>query len=288
MIDQTIMVNGIKITPFFYGTAWKEDQTIDLVKNALNHGFRGIDTANQRKHYNEAKVGDAIGEIIKSGLLTRNDLFIQTKFTFLRGQDHRLPYDPKAKVSEQVKQSFALSLEHLKTNFIDSYILHGPTTQAGLSIDDWQAWRAMENLFSGGQVHTIGISNINLYQLQTLSKNAYIMPHFVQNRCFASQRWDYQVRNFCKANNIRYQGFSILTANQKIISHREVTRIAKHHGRTLNQIIFRFAIDIGIIPITGTSNSVHMDEDLDVFNFRLDPKDLEIIEILGLTENKNY
>src|SRR5437870_10988841 len=91
---------------FLYGTAWKEERTAELTELALRAGFRGIDTANQRRHYFEAAVGEAVA---RSGV-PRAELFLQTKFTYVRGQDHRLPYDPSAPVAEQVAQSLASSL----------------------------------------------------------------------------------------------------------------------------------------------------------------------------------
>ncbi len=113
-------LEGVQVPHFFYGTAWKENETQRLTELALQQGFRAIDTANQRRHYHEAAVGAAIAATIKSGLVTRDDLFLQTKFTFQRGQDHRLPYDPNATIADQVEQSFASSLQHLGTEIIDS------------------------------------------------------------------------------------------------------------------------------------------------------------------------
>src|SRR5215211_5328685 len=103
----------LNIPPLLYGTAWTEDQTQRLTELALEQGFRGIDTANQRKHYHEAAVGVGIAAAIQRGIVRREDLFLQTKFTFQAGQDHRLPYDPRAAISQQVEQSLASSLEHL-------------------------------------------------------------------------------------------------------------------------------------------------------------------------------
>src|SRR5687768_4162312 len=117
---------------FLYGTAWKEDETQRLTELALEQGFRGIDTANQRRHYHEAGVGKAVAAAVERGLAARDDLFLQTKFTFRPGQDHRLPYDPQAPIATQVEQSFASSLEHLGVEWIDSYVLHGPTQRTGL------------------------------------------------------------------------------------------------------------------------------------------------------------
>ena len=114
------------VPDFLYGTAWKEDRTQALTELALRMGFRGIDTANQRRHYFEAGVGQGLAAAYRAGVVTRADLFLQTKFTYQRGQDHRLPYDPAADLSTQVAQSMASSLEHLGTDHVDSYVLHGP------------------------------------------------------------------------------------------------------------------------------------------------------------------
>ena len=123
------MTAPVPVPPFLYGTAWKEDRTEALVRLALEAGFRGIDTANQRRHYFEAAVGAAVAAWIGEGRARREDLFLQTKFTSLGGQDHRLPYDARADPATQVRQSFASSLEHLLTTYVDSYVLHGPSAR---------------------------------------------------------------------------------------------------------------------------------------------------------------
>src|SRR5438034_8941423 len=102
MPDRALLIEGVQVPRFLYGTAWKEDETQRLTELALQQGFRGIDTANQRRHYHEAAVGQAISASISSGLASRNDLFLQTKFTFRCGQDHRLPYDAAAPIPIQV------------------------------------------------------------------------------------------------------------------------------------------------------------------------------------------
>ena len=263
---------------FLYGTAWKENETQRLTELALRQGFRGIDTANQRRHYHEAAVGHAIAASIESGLVVRDDLFLQTKFTFQSGQDHRLPYDPSASVTTQVEQSFASSLEHLGTEFIDSYVLHGPTQRIGLTPDDWAAWRAMEVIHDSGRARVLGISNVSLEQLRTLCHEARIRPRFVQNRCYAVRSWDRLIREFCAANDMIYQGFSLLTGNREVMARPEMLQIAKRHRRTVSQIVFRFALDVGMLPLTGTTDADHMRMDLDVFDFHLQPAELQTIE----------
>src|SRR5438270_11637038 len=108
---------------FIYGTAWKEDRTRALTELALQIGFRAIDTANQRRHYFEAGVGEALAAAYRAGTVTRADLFLQTKFTYQQGQDHRLPFDPTARFTDQVAQSLASSLEHLGTYYVDRVVL---------------------------------------------------------------------------------------------------------------------------------------------------------------------
>ncbi len=280
MADQTWTIHGVRVPRFLYGTAWKEDATRSLTVLALRNGFRGIDTANQRRHYHEAAVGQGIADAIAEGVVRREDLFLQTKYTFQQGQDHRLPYDPKASISKQVEQSFASSLEHLGTEFLDSLVLHGPTYRAGLTDADWEAWRAMEALYESGRVRILGVSNVSLEQLQKLCEQARIGPKFVQNRCFASMGWDRHVREYCGTYGIVYQGFSLLTANSDVLRDREVAKIAKRHGRTVSQIVFRFALEVGMLPLTGTTNATHMQEDLQVLDFHLDPEEVNRIENL--------
>jgi diketogulonate reductase-like aldo/keto reductase len=279
MLEQTLSIDGVRVPRFLYGTAWKEQETERLTELALRQGFRGIDTANQRRHYDEAAVGRAVAGA--GGLLTRKDLFLQTKFTFQRGQDHRLPYDPRAPIAMQVEQSVASSLEHLGTRVIDSYLLHGPSQPSGLAPADWEAWRAMESIQESGRARLLGVSNFTLEQLQELCRGARVLPRYVQNRCYAELGWDRDVRIFCSNNRLVYQGFSLLTANRKVLARPELLRIAKRHRRTVSQIIFRFALDVGMIPLTGTTDPGHMRADLDVFDFALDPEEVERLERLG-------
>jgi diketogulonate reductase-like aldo/keto reductase len=276
--ERFLRINDVRVPRFLYGTAWKEDRTESLTTLALGMGFRGIDTANQRKHYFEAAVGKAIAGAKARGMLSREQLFVQTKFTHRRGQDHRLPYDENAPVAAQVRQSMKVSLEHLGVDFVDSYILHGPTIRDGLAAADWAAWRTMEALHKDGLARLIGVSNMNLKQLQLLTAKAEIMPSFVQNRCYAVRAWDKPVQDFCAQHGIVYQGFSLLTANRQLANHPGVVEIAKRHGKGIDQVIFRFALDIGMIPLTGTTDARHMRADLDVFEFNLAPDEIRAIE----------
>ena len=271
-----------KLPRFLYGTAWKEDQTQRLTELALAQGFRGIDTANQRRHYHEAGVGAAIAAASGIGQVKREGLFLQSKFTFRRGQDHRLPYDPTAPVPVQVEQSFASTVEHLGIEVLDSYLLHGSTQRTGLTAEDWAAWKAMEAIHDSGRTRSIGVSNFALDQLQELCQKARLAPKFVQNRCYASTGWDRNVRAFCSAHGIFYQGFSLLTANPQVLASAVVLKIARRLERTAAQIVFRFALQVGMIPLTGTSDPGHMKADLEVLDFSLDSNEVDQIAAISV------
>jgi len=273
---------GPELPLFLYGTAWKEERTRAATLQALAVGFRGIDTANQRRHYHEAEVGAAIGEAIQAGRLRRSDLFLQTKFTFRAGQDHRLPYDPAVPIADQVRQSFGSSLQHLGVTTLDSYVLHGPSQRFGLGASDWEAWHAMERLHGEGRVGQLGVSNVTFDQLRQLSTSAKIQPRFVQNRCFAVQRWDADVRRLCKERGIIYQGFSLLTANQEYLSSAPIASLASKYQRTPAQIFFRFALDAGIWPLTGSTSREHLREDLSIADFRLSESEFELVERIAV------
>ncbi len=262
-----------------YGTAWKEDRTNALVLAAIAAGFRAFDTANQRKHYVEEGVGAAVGTAIASGAVARSDLFLQTKFTYQRGQDHRLPYDPNCDLTTQVRQSIASSLEHLGVTRIDSYLLHGPSGSGALGQPDWETWRAMEDAFDEGLVGLLGISNVSVDQLDALLARARIRPAFVQNRCLARAGWDAEVRALCHTHDIIYQAFSLLSGNRHVLVQPCVTEIASCHNKTVPQTIFRFAVQLGMLPLTGTTDGGHMRQDLDIFDFTLSGDQIETIAL---------
>ena len=265
---------------FLYGTAWKEERTAALTELAIRTGFRGIDTANQRRHYHEAGVGKGLAAVYRAGLVTRADLFLQTKFTYQAGQDHRLPYDPAASLSVQVAQSLASSLEHLRTTSVDSFVLHGPASRYDWTDDDARVWTAMIAERDAGRTRLLGVSNVGLSHLKQMAALRVEMPAFVQNRCYARLGWDREIRSFCRDHNIVYQGFSLLTANVDVLHHPAVAALAAHAGATPAQIVFAFARAAGMLPLTGTSSADHMKLDLASRELTLSPQAVQEIESL--------
>ena len=267
--------SGVCIPRIVYGTAWKQDRTAALVEQALALGFRGLDTAGQPKHYNEAGVGQGMARALMSGL-SRQAVFLQTKFTPLDGQNpQRLPYDPKASLPEQVAQSFAQSLRNLQTDYLDSLVLHSPLPNPK---DLLAVWKAMEHIVETGGARQIGISNC--YQpdlLEDLYQRARIKPAVVQNRFYAQTGHDRDLRDICRRRGILYQGFWTLTANPAILAHATVHTLAQRYQRTSAQIFYRYLTQSGIIPLIGTTSTIHMQEDVAIFDFELSVSECECV-----------
>jgi diketogulonate reductase-like aldo/keto reductase len=276
-IKQVISAYGVRMPRILYGTAWKKLQTEALVKIAIQAGFRGIDTACQPKHYHEPGVGAGVAACIDDRL-GRHELYLQTKFTPLSGQDPKnVPYDPKAGAAAQVQQSFAQSLRNLRTDYVDCLVLHSPIEGPDMA----PVWQAMEEIFDSGKVKQLGISNCySLEYLEALHDSARIKPAVLQNRFYAETRYDRELRVFCRQSGIIYQSFWTLTANPQILADELLQSLAATHRRTAAQILFRYLSQNDIVPLTGTKSEVHMREDLSIFDFALTPAECAALDAL--------
>jgi len=282
MSDSKTLVTaaGVTMPRIIYGTAWKKERTKDLVVAAVRAGFSGIDTAGQPRHYEEPLVGAALAELSRAGM-SRESVFLQTKFTPLAGQDPaNIPYDADAPLEVQIEQSVAASLANLQTTYLDSLILHSPLASHALSM---RAWKVMESICADGRVRQLGISNCyDLGVLQALFADAEIKPAVVQNRFYAQTGYDAPLRQWCADHAIVYQGFWTLTANPHLLVTDVVQRLSRSHGRTEAQIFLRFLTQLGIVPLTGTTSAHHMRENLDIFSFSLAQGEMgEMLQLLG-------
>jgi len=267
------------VPALLYGTAWKKERTASLVERALELGFRGVDTACQPKHYDEAGVGAGVAACLARGL-RRADLYLQTKFTPLGGQDpRRVPYAPDAALPAQIEQSCAVSLRNLRVSYLDALLLHSPISPRAQLLE---AWRSFETLVNAGQVRALGISNCyDAGLLRSLSDAAKIPPSVVQNRFYAETGYDREVRSLCRERGIRYQSFWTLTANPHVLAHEALARMARRHAATPAQIFFRYLVSIGITPLSGTTSEQHMREDLSLMALTLAPEEgAEIARLL--------
>jgi diketogulonate reductase-like aldo/keto reductase len=273
--DFLVSSQGVRIPRILYGTAWKKTRTQELVRLAIERGFRGIDTACQPKHYREAAVGAGVAACLNDKL-RRSDIYLQTKFTPLSGQDPaQIPYDPDAALAQQVAQSFRASVLNLQTDHVDCLILHSALPDRRQMM---QVWGAMEQIFNAGGARQLGISNCySAAILQTLHQAAGVKPAVLQNRFYADTGYDRQIREFCRQHGIIYQSFWTLTANPQLLAHGAVTGPAGKYARTPAQILFRFLTQSDIVPLTGTTSATHMREDLEIFDFELTAAELAAV-----------
>lgn len=277
-MDYVTSNQNVRIPCMLYGTAWKKERTADLVALALENGFRGIDTACQPKHYEEALVGEGVTRFYEKGG-KREELFIQTKFTPLSGQDpQRLPYDAQASLEEQIITSCNVSKQNLHTEYLDSLLLHSPLFPYAHLLS---AWQTLESLCQRGDTHQIGISNCyDLSLLQQLYADARIKPSIVQNRFYSDSHYDTSLRAWAKEQGIIYQSFWTLSANPHILHSPTIQTIANTYGKNAEQIFYRYVVHKGIIPLNGTTSTQHMKEDLSIFEFALDSVSIEKIDLL--------
>jgi diketogulonate reductase-like aldo/keto reductase len=247
-----------------YGTAWKKERTTNLVTQALQAGFLAIDTAAQPKHYQEHLVGNGIRTFLSSNNITRQDLYLQTKYTSINGQDPKnLPYDPSTSITEQVKASVASSLHNLRhndnadENYIDCLVLHSPLPTINQTME---AWDAMSS-FVPTKVYSLGISNTSLPILQHIWSNSSVKPKVVQNRFYSATGWDVSLREFCKEHSIQYQSFWTLTGNPELVNSQFVQRTAGEVGVSVEVTLYSLVQGLGITPINGTRSHIESDVD---------------------------
>ncbi|XOB63707.1 aldo/keto reductase family protein [Campylobacterota bacterium DY0563] len=278
-MEYKLSTNNIKVPKMIYGTAWKKEKTALLVKEAILNGFRGIDTACQPRHYQEDLVGDGIQEAYKEGI-KREDLYIQTKFTPIDGQDkNNMPYLESDSISLQVEKSFETSKKNLKTDYIDTYILHSPVFPGSKLLN---VWNTMSSFQKNKEVGQLGISNCyDLDVLKYLYEKVEIKPAIVQNRFYAQTSYDKTIRQWCQEKGIIYESFWSLTANPEILNSELIFALSRKYKKTNVSIFYRFLNQIGIIPLNGTTTKEHMIEDLKIFEFSLEEEDIKkILELL--------
>ncbi|KAI1210423.1 Aldo/keto reductase [Annulohypoxylon truncatum] len=255
-----------------YGTAWKEEKTSEYVYKALKAGFRGIDTAAQPLHYKEPLVGAAVRQAIAEGIVKRSDLFLQTKFTPLSGQDlGDLPYDASAPVVEQVHSSIAYSLRNFhcvdsEEPYIDSLVLHSPL---GTFEDTMTVWKTLE-MYVPHQIRQLGISNASIRYVNWLCTlpEITVRPACVQHRFYAANLWERDLRAYLRQEGIVFQAYWVLSGNPLLYTFPPLQRVAAHAGVELPIALYSLVLGLGgTAVLDGTTKEAHMKEDLEGTQF---------------------
>jgi diketogulonate reductase-like aldo/keto reductase len=255
------MNTGLGIPCIGFGTWQTSDgQTVDSVKNAIEIGYRHIDTA--AVYENEKGVGQGIRE---SGI-DRKELFITSKLW----NTHR-GYEPALK-------AFETSLKNLELDYIDLYLIHWPSNKANGSTVNSYTWRAFEKLYKEGLIKSIGVSNFLEHHLRSLLFNAEIVPAVNQIEFHPGQMQS-EVVSFCKSNDILVAAWSPLGTGRMLNDHTLIGIAAKYR-KSVAQICIRWILQNDILPIPKSVTPARIRENIDVFDFEISDADIQIINAI--------
>lgn len=263
-MNQIKLNNGVDIPVLGLGVFRSKDgeETIDAVKWALEAGYRHIDTA--KVYGNEVSVGQGIKE---SGI-DRKDIFITTK---LWNDDIR---------SHRTLEAFNESLEKLDTDYVDLYLIHWPVDFRA------EAYAEMEKLYEAGKIRAIGVSNFHKHHLQELEKTYHIVPAINQiesNPYFSNQ----ELIDYCLEKGIAVEVWSPLgglKGHDGILEDETIKKIAKAHDKTPAQVVIRWHLQRGVIVLPKSVHQSRINENLDVFNFKLTDEEMALMN--GLNRNQ--
>ena len=257
MVEKFMLLsNGVKIPSIGFGTykSGDDEETAKIIKNALNLGYKMIDTAS---FYNN-EVG--IGNGIKESGIDRKDIFIVTK---LWNDDHG--YD-------NTIEAFNKSLNNLQVDYIDLYLIHWPNKLNA------ETWRAFEHLYETGKVKAIGVCNFKVEHLEELKKTAKIMPmvNQVEIHPFSTKN---NIINYCKDNNIKVVAWSPISRG-RVLSNDLMIDLSQKYKKSIVQIVQRWHMQKGVIPIPKSSNENRIKENIDIFDFEISSEDMKAIDSL--------
>lgn len=249
------MNNGIKIPRLGFGVyrAAQGDETKNAVLNALEVGYRHIDTASA--YGNEESVGEAIKE---SGL-KREEIFLTTK---LFNSDMR---------AHRQMDAFKESLDRLKVDYVDLYLIHWPVPGVYL-----ESWKVLEEIYNKGLAKAIGVSNFLQHHLDDVIAHGSIVP--AANQVEFSPLWqDNLLIQYCREKNIAFEAWGPLAAGE-LIGDRTTGDIGAKYGKTGSQVTLRWMLQKNIIVFPKTVHKSRMIENADIFDFELSDEDMAIID----------
>lgn len=268
-----VLNNGLKIPSIGFGTykSGSDEETEKIVRYALGVGYRQIDTASF--YGNEVGIGNGI----KSSNVDREDIFLVTK---LWNDDHG--YD-------KTIEAFNKSLENLQVDYIDLYLIHWPNKLNN------ETWKAFEYLYESGKVKAIGVCNFKIGHLEELMKNAKIKPMVNQVEMHPANQKK-ELVEYCSKNNIQLIAWSPIMRG-KIFENEFMITLSEKYKKSIAQIVLRWHMQRGIIPIPKSSNEGRIKENLDIFDFEISQEDMMKIDLLdegydasvtGVPENTTY
>lgn len=229
------------------------EETKRAIHWALERGYRLIDTA--AMYGNEKEVGEAIRE----SFLPREEIFITTK---LWNDDHGY---------EKALKAFEESLERLKCEYIDLYLIHFPVE--GIRNE---TWKALEKIYQEGLCRAIGVSNYTIKHLEELLEFCNVLPAVNQVE-FSPYLFQKELLAFCKSQKIQLEAYSPLTRGKKL-NDLKLVEIAEKYHKTPAQILIRWALQHEIVVIPKSSHKERIYENADVFDFNISLEDMKLLD----------
>lgn len=262
MKREIVLNNGITMPQIGYGVFRMTDleECENAVVQAVKAGYRLIDTA--AAYENETAVGKAIKRVIAEGIVRREDLFVTTKLWITDT------------TYEKAKEGFQRSLDRLELEYVDLYLIHQPYN------DYYGAWRALEELYEEGKVKSIGVDNFTQDRMADFLFFNKVKPAVNMIECNAYfQRED--ERKYLGDQNILMQAWAPLAAGkEELFTNDVLCRIARNHQKSVAQIILRWLVQRGIVPVVKSVNPVRMKENLNIFDFALSEDEMKQITLL--------
>ncbi|MEH7106921.1 aldo/keto reductase [Bacillus sp. JJ1764] len=249
----TLLSNGVKMPWLGFGTYKVENGTtvIESVKEALNNGYRHIDTASY--YDNEEGVGIAIKE---SGL-SRKEIFLVSK-VWNSDQGY-----------EKTLKAFETSIKKLGTDYLDLYLIHWPHPLHN------ETWRALEKLYKEEYIKAIGVSNFKVDHLKGIMATAEVVP-MVNQIEFHPQLIQNDLIEFCKKHHIQLEAWSPLMRG-KVFENQLLDELAKKYEKTISQIVLRWDLQMGVVTIPKSTNSARIKENAGIFDFEITKDDIDKI-----------
>ena len=257
-MDFRILNNGSFIPSIGYGTykTGSEGETEQVVTNALNVGYRLLDTA---AYYGNE---EAVGKGIKASGVKRTDIIVTTKIWHTDAG-----YDNTMRAVES-------SLKKLDTNYIDIMLVHQPLG------DYYGSWRAMEELYDQNVLRGLGLSNFYEDRLIDLLYHCNVKPVVNQIECHPFNQRQSLIQLMRKHQVVGMAWSPFTRDRQPIFDHPIIKSLAEKYGVSKHQIILRWHIQRGIIPLPKANNVSHMESNFDVFDFKLTNIDMDVMELL--------
>lgn len=254
--DYVILNNGVKMPLLGFGTynANDSEELMRAIKESMKIGYRHIDTASF--YENENIIGSAINE---SGI-SREEIFLVNK-VWNSDQGY-----------EKTLQAFQKSIKNLKTDYLDSYLIHWPQTL------NKETWKALEKLSKEGYVRAIGVSNFTVNHLKRLIEAAEILPSINQIE-FHPRLVQNELMEFCKEHKIQIESWSPLMRG-RVFQIPLLQELSKKYGKTISQIVLRWDLQMGVVTIPKSTTISRIKENADIFKFEITEDDMDKIRKL--------